>query len=212
MNIEQILARYTAGYCPYPDPSRDALLWDRKEVRAMIPLNEETAARATRLLRTIRPPYVLQHNHAVESILAHLSDQQFRPATWVRGPILTVYRILEKHGFLRTIEATENGKLVGGVLAIDLPGVLIIESMFSLASNSSKQCACQAVLDYHERGYAFIDVENPHRTMHPLARLGEKVFSLAEYQHLFRESVEEFSKRSAVEPGEQLRLVSRSFA
>src|SRR2546423_14518482 len=139
MNLEQILARYTGGYCPYPDPSRDALLWDRKEVRAIIPLNEETAARAAKLLRTVRPRYALQHNHAVEWVLAYLSDQQIRPETWVRGPVLTMYRVLEKHGFLRTFEATENGRLVGAVLAIDLPGVLIIESMFSLASNSSKQ-------------------------------------------------------------------------
>jgi leucyl/phenylalanyl-tRNA--protein transferase len=212
MNIEQILARYTAGYCPYPDPSRDGLLWDRKEVRAMIPLNQETVARAARLLRTIRPPYTLQYNHAVDWVVAYLSDERFRPGTWVRGPVLTLYRVLEKYGFLRTIEATENGRLVGAILAIDLPGILIIESMFSLAPNSSKQCACQAVLDYHERGYAFIDVENPHRPIHPLARLGEKVFSLAEYQRLFRQSVQEFSKRSAVERTEQLRLCLSSFA
>ena len=212
MTIEEILSWYSRGYCPYPHPSGDGVRWERREMRGMIPLNEESVVRAVRLLRTIRSPYALRQNHAVETVLARLSDEQVRPRTWVQGAVLTLYRILEKHGFLRTIEATENGKVVGALLAIDLPGVLIIESMFSLASNSSKQCACQAVLDYHERGYAFIDVENPHRANHPLARLGEKVFSMQEYPRLLRESIHAFAEGCAAERREQLRLCLSIFA
>jgi Leu/Phe-tRNA-protein transferase len=102
--------------------------------------------------------------------------------------------------------------VVGAVLAIDLPGILIIETMFSLSPNSSKQCVCQAVLDYHERGYAFIDVENPHKPLHPLVRLGEKVFPMAEHLRLLRETVQRFGERC--EPGrrEQLRLCLASLA
>ena len=206
MNIEEILSRYTAGYCPYPDPSSDSLLWDRKEVRAMIPLTGENMARASRLLRTIRPPYALHQNQAVETVLAHLSDETVKPGTWIRGPVIALYRILDRYGFLRTFEAVKDGMVAGAVLAIDLPGILIIESMFSLAPNSSKQCVCQAVLDYHELGYAFIDVENQHRANHPLARLGEEVFPMAEYRRLVRESVGRYAGARGVERREQLRI------
>ena len=212
MSIEEILSRYTGGYCPYPHPSRDSLLWDRKEVRAMIPLTGETVARAVRLLRTIRPPYAVRQNQAVETVLARLSDERVRPRTWVREPVITLYRILEEHGFLRTIEAMENGMVAGAVLAIDLPGVLIIESMFSLAPDSSKQCVCEAMKDYYERGYAFIDVENKHPATHPLARLGEKVFPMAEYLRLLRETVHRFAGGCGMERREQLRLCLSSFA
>jgi leucyl/phenylalanyl-tRNA--protein transferase len=211
MSIEEILSRYAAGYCPYADPSGDSLLWDRKEVRAMIPLTGETVARAVRLARTIRPPYAIRQNQNVESVLARLSDEHVKPGTWIRGPVIALYRILDQHGFLRTFEAMENGMVAGAVLAIDLPGILIIESMFSLAPNSSKQCVCQAIQDYHQRGYAFIDVENKHPAAHPLARLGEKVFPMAEYLRLLRETVGRFAGGCGIEKREQLRLCLASF-
>jgi len=211
MSIEEILARYTGGYTPYYHPPEDSLLWDWKELRALIPLTPQTVARAIRLLRTIRPPYAIRQNEAVETVLACLSDERVKPQTWVRGPVLTLYRILNQHGFLRTFEAMENGTIAGAVLAIDLPGILIIESMFSLAPNSSKQCVCQAILDYHERGYAFIDVQNQHPPTHPLARLGEKVFPMAEYLHLLRQTVGRHAGDCGMEKHEQLRLCLASF-
>lgn len=177
----------------------------------MIPLTGETVARANRLLRTIRPPYAVRQNQAVETVLAHLSDEAVKPGTWVRGPVIALYRILDQHGFLRTFEAMKDGMIAGAVLAIDLPGILIIESMFSLAPNSSKQCVCQALLDYHERGYAFIDVENQHRPTHPLARLGEKMFPMPEYLRLLRETVCRFAGGGGAERREQLRLCLASF-
>jgi leucyl/phenylalanyl-tRNA--protein transferase len=206
MNIEEILARYMSGYTPYYHPPEDALRWDFKEVRALIPLTAETVARARRLLRTIRPPYVIRQNEAVETVLGHLSDERIRPQTWVRGPVKSLYRTLAEHGFLRTIEAFENGIVAGAVLAIDLPGVLIIETMFSLAPNSSKQCICHAVQEYYERGYAFIDVENPHHALHPLARLGEKALPTVEYLRLLRKTVRGSATGCAKERREQLRL------
>src|SRR5947207_14925632 len=174
MSIEEILARYTGGYTPYYHPPADSLLWDWKEVRALILLTPETVARAGRLSRTIRPPYTIRQNEAVETVLTCLSDERVKPRTWVRGPVLTLYRILEEHGFLRTLEAMENGRVAGAVLAIDLPGVLIIESMSNLAPNAPKQCVCQPIQDYHERGYVFIAVDDQHRARHPLAPLGEQ--------------------------------------
>jgi leucyl/phenylalanyl-tRNA--protein transferase len=212
MSIEEILARYTGGYTPYYHPPDDSLLWDWREVRALIPLTSETVARAGRLSRTIRPPYAIRRNGAVETVLACLSDERVKPRTWVRGPVVALYRILNQHGFLRTYEAMENGMVAGAVLAIDLPGVLIIESMFSLAPNSSKQCVCQTMQDYHEQGYAFIDVVNQHHALHPLARLGEKVFPIAEYLRLLRETVRGFGDGCGTERCEQLRLCLSSFA
>src|SRR5438067_1785351 len=211
MSIEEILVRYTRGYTPYYHPPADSVLWDRKEVRALIPLTAETVARASRLSRTIRPRYAIRQNEAVETVLACLSDEGVKPRTWVRGPVLTLYQILDEHGFLRTFEAMENGRVAGAVLAIDLPGVLIIESMFNLAPNASKQCVCQAIQDYHERGYVFIDVENQHHALHPLARLGEKIFPMAEYLRLLRETVGRFAGGCGMEKREQLRLVLASF-
>jgi leucyl/phenylalanyl-tRNA--protein transferase len=147
----------------------------------------------------------------VETVLGHLSDEQVKPETWVRGPVLALYRNLERHGFLRTIEAFENGTVAGAVLAIDLPGMLMIETMFCLAPNSSKQCVCHAVQDYYRRGYAFIDVENQHHALHPLARLGEKMFTMGDYLRLLRESVHRFAAGSGDERREQVRLCLASF-
>jgi hypothetical protein len=67
------------------------------------------------------------------------------------------------------------------------------------------------VLDYRERGYAFIDVENPHRATHPLARLEEKVVPIADYQRLLRESVYAFAENCPMERREQLRVCFSSF-
>lgn len=206
MNIEQILARYSGGYTPYYHPPADALYWDWKEMRALIPLTAETVARARRLARTIRPPYAIRQNEAVETVLAHLSDERVKPQTWVRGPVIALYRTLAEHGFLRTIEAFENGIVAGAVLAIDLPGILIIETMFSLSPNSSKQCICHAVQEYYGRGYAFIDVENRHHALHPLARLGENVLPTEDYLRLLRETVHRFAAGCGKERSEQLRL------
>jgi leucyl/phenylalanyl-tRNA--protein transferase len=178
-----ILQRYASGYFPMiddTDPAHPLFFWDRWPIRAILPINDDTLARARRLARRPRHRFVIRYNTAVEQILRHL--QRLKPRSWVRGEVLDLYRTLNAANLLRTIEAwlpprniaaspgggrrrvAASGKfrLAGALLGIPLPGVFIAETMYSLVPDASKLCLCQLLQNCHAAGFDLIDVQTPH--------------------------------------------------
>jgi leucyl/phenylalanyl-tRNA--protein transferase len=173
-----ILAKYLDGYYVMYDRRREHFYWDREPWRAVIPLNEETDRRASRMLSRIKPPFEVVEDLHTDAVLAALCDDRVKRESWLRGEVLDIYREFRRHGRLKTIEALRDGRLAGSVLAITLGRALVAETMFGFEPSASKACLCYAVLRFGQLGYDFIDVQQEHPPDHPSARLGEQIVGL----------------------------------
>ncbi len=179
-----LLHRYASGYFPMiddEDPAHPVFFWDRWPVRAVLPVNAQTAARARRMGRRAQGAggrFEIRYTTAVETVLGHL--QRVKEHSWVRGQVVDIYRALHEAGVLRTVEAWERDtdagtrrrgdaakepRLVGALLGLVLPGVFVAETMYGLVPEASKVCLCQLVEDCWNAGhptYELIDVQPPH--------------------------------------------------
>jgi leucyl/phenylalanyl-tRNA--protein transferase len=209
MDVLEVVSRYVAGYFPLYDPW-DRFYWERLAVRAVVPVNAATAAKAQRLARRAAKRFEIRYTTAPSQVIHLLRDTAVggvKEHSWVRGEVLQIYAVLLEAGLLQTIEAWApgpGGRLVGGLVGIVLPGMYIAETMFGLVPEASKACLCRLVEDCAAadgRGrprLAMIDVQTPHdrdewgmpRTMdgstaHPCIRLGEVHLPLAEFLRRF---------------------------
>jgi leucyl/phenylalanyl-tRNA---protein transferase len=199
VDILDIVSRYAAGYFPLYDEQGN-FYWERQALRAVIPVNQETVARARRLARRGRRQFEIRYTTAVEEVIAQLRRQEIKEHSWVQEEVVAIYRALHKNGMLRTVEAwnARTGELQGALLGLVLPGMFIAETMYGTVPEASKICLCQLVEDSFATGVELIDVQTPHDfyedalraagvetgTPHPCVRLGEQVIPLSRFRGL----------------------------
>jgi leucyl/phenylalanyl-tRNA--protein transferase len=188
-DLATVLARLRDGYYVHFNRDNDCFQWKRDDTRTIIKLDPRIAPIAKNMLEDIPAPFELRMNDNPAEVLRHLGDDRIKPQSWVRGEVVEIYQLLNSAGYLKTFEAYQGNTLVGAVLGIELPRVFFAETMFRLTHDASKFSLCNAVLTYHDRGYAFIDVFTPHPVGHPATRLGERTMCFAEYEKLLGEAL-----------------------
>ncbi len=180
-------------------------------MRALIGVNEETVARAKRMGARGRGRFEIRYNTAVEEVIGQLQREEIKENSWVKEEVVKIYAALHAARLLRTVEAWDGqGKLVGALLGIDLPGTFVAETMFGTVPEASKVCLCRLVEDCMAgRGCVhaakeMIDVQTPHdlcvwgfpgeeedgqgggrTTAHPCVRLGEIYLPISAYMRAF---------------------------
>jgi leucyl/phenylalanyl-tRNA--protein transferase len=94
--------------------------------------------------------------------------------TWIVSEVLEAYVTLHEMGYAHSVEAYQDGRLVGGLYGVTVGGVFCGESMFSYVSDASKSAFAFLVERLKEWGYEFIDAQVP--TLH-VKSLGAKEVS-----------------------------------
>ena len=94
--------------------------------------------------------------------------------TWILPEVVEAYNVLHGMGHAHSVEAYQDGKLVGGAYGVVVGSVFCGESMFAHASDASKAAFTILVKHLEYWGYDFIDCQIP--TKH-LKSLGAKEVS-----------------------------------
>jgi len=94
--------------------------------------------------------------------------------TWILPEVVEAYNALHGMGHAHSVEAYQDGKLVGGAYGVVVGSVFCGESMFAHASDASKAAFTILVKHLEYWGYDFIDCQIP--TKH-LKSLGAKEVS-----------------------------------
>ena len=82
-----------------------------------------------------------------------------RPDTWINDDIIDLYTALHTHGFAHSVEAWQEGKLVGGLYGVSIGGAFFGESMFSLATDASKIALVYLVSRLWRQGFELLDTQ-----------------------------------------------------
>ena len=82
-----------------------------------------------------------------------------RPDTWINDDIIALYTALHTRGFAHSIEAWQEGKLVGGLYGISMGGAFFGESMFSVATDASKIALVYLVARLWAQGFELLDTQ-----------------------------------------------------
>ena len=168
------------AYCDgiFPMGEEDQLYWYAPDPRAILPLDQFHVPR--RLQRTVRRGlYDIRVNTAFADVMAACAAPgSGRESTWITDEIFALYAALHEAGFAHSVEAWQDGNLVGGLYGVAINSFFAGESMFALARDASKVALVHLVQRLCRRGYLLLDTQ--FMTGH-LARFGAVELSREAY-------------------------------
>ena len=157
------------------------LFWLNPEERGIFPLDALRIPRSlAKAVRSDRFEVHVDRNFAavVEACAEVAPD---RPQTWINGPIRRLYAQLFDLGHVHTVEAYQDGHLVGGLYGVALGSAFFGESMFHRRTDASKVCLLHLAARLVAGGFSLLDTQfvTPH-----LATLGAVEVPRAAYHAL----------------------------
>ena len=157
---EVLLKAYACGIFPMAESADDpALYWIEPERRGIIPLDRFHVS--SRLARTVRSDrFTVLVDRDFDAVLDGCSEPApGRTRTWINSRIRGLYRKLYERGDCHTVEAYENGELVGGLYGVSLGRAFFGESMFHRARDASKVALVHLVARLKAGQYRLLDTQ-----------------------------------------------------
>lgn len=155
-----LLKAYACGIFPMAESADDpGLVWIEPEARGILPLDEFHIPR--RLARTVRcDAFEIRIDHDFEAVIAGCAGKgPGRVKTWINARIRRLYTELFELGHCHTVEAWQDGKLVGGLYGVRLGAAFFGESMFSHERDASKVALVHLVARLKVGGFRLLDTQ-----------------------------------------------------
>jgi leucyl/phenylalanyl-tRNA---protein transferase len=155
-----LLQAYAAGVFPMAESADDpSLYWVEPEERGVIPLNGFHISRSLRK-RVKQQPYEIRVDSAFANVMTKCAEHtDGRKETWINKRILSLYTQLHKIHCAHSVEAWQNGELVGGLYGVKIGAAFFGESMFSRATDASKIALVHLVARLNHGGFKLLDAQ-----------------------------------------------------
>ncbi len=155
-----LLQAYSCGIFPMAENANDPELhWYEPRRRGIMPLEAFHVPRS--LAKTVRSDrFEVVADRDFDAVMAGCAAAApGRENTWINGTIRRLYRDLFDRGFCHSIEAYQDGALVGGLYGVSIGGAFFGESMFHRATDASKVALVNLVGRLRRGGYRLLDAQ-----------------------------------------------------
>src|SRR5215471_14369488 len=157
---EVLLRAYACGIFPMAESADDpTLFWVEPEMRGAIPLDGFRIS--SRLARTARSDaFTITVNQAFKAVIAGCAaPAEGREDTWINKRIRDLYSGLHALGHGHSVEAWQDGDLVGGLYGVSLGRAFFGESMFHRVRDASKVALVHLVARLIAGGFELLDTQ-----------------------------------------------------
>src|SRR5215472_10351882 len=157
---EVLLRAYACGIFPMAESADDpTLFWVEPEIRGVIPLDGFRVS--SRLARTVRSEaFTITVNKAFKAVISGCATPaEGREDTWINKRIRDLYGGLHALGHGHSVEAWQDGDLVGGLYGVSLGRAFFGESMFHRARDASKVALVHLVARLIAGGFELLDTQ-----------------------------------------------------
>lgn len=175
LTTDTILCAYASGIFPMGD--EQGIGWYCADPRFVIDLDNFHVPK--RLARKYRQKiFDIRVDTAWSDVINGCAA---RDETWITPQIISVYTELHRLGFAHSVEAFQEGVLVGGLYGISLGGAFMGESMFHTASDASKLCLVFLVERLKAKGFILLDSQFVSPQTRYLENFGGALIPLSAY-------------------------------
>lgn len=164
LSVSMLREAYRKGIFPWPHEGLP-LPWFSPRRRAVIFLDEVHVGRSLRKEWQRRElEFTIDRDFPAVIHACAEAERPDQDGTWIAPAMIEAYTRLHRSGDAHSIEAWENGTLVGGLYGVDAGGVFTGESMFHRRPNASKLSLLFLIEHLRERGARLLDcqVMTPH--------------------------------------------------
>lgn len=178
----QVLLRaYAAGIFPMAESAEDnALYWVEPEQRGVLPLDRFHISKSLRK-QVRRARFEIRIDTDFAGVMAGCAEATAtRPSTWINSRIRSLYTQLHRMGCGHSVEAWEDGALVGGLYGIRIGAAFFGESMFARSRDASKVALVHLVARLNCGGFRLLDAQfvNDHLKQFGCVEMGRDAYHL----------------------------------
>jgi leucyl/phenylalanyl-tRNA---protein transferase len=156
-----MLEAYRRGIFPMPIriERRRHIAWLSPDPRGVIEFNDlHVSRRVVRRLR--RGEFQFTFDRAFASVVEGCAAPRGNDDDcWLTLAMQNAYVTLYELGHAHSVEAWQDGRLVGGVFGVTIGGLFAAESMFCRATDASKAALAVLIEHLQRRGYTLLDVQ-----------------------------------------------------
>lgn len=182
LSPQLLIYGYAQGIFPMDEDGQ--ISWYDPDPRAIIPLDERFHVSHS-LQRTIRrQTFEIRFDTAFRETMQACAE---RDETWISQEFIETYSQLHAGGLAHSVEAWQDGEMVGGLYGVGLAGLFAGESMWSKARDASKVALVALVERLRAGGFQLLDTQfiTPH-----LATFGAYEIPRAEYKQLLTKALQ----------------------
>ena len=163
----RLLNAYRQGIFPWYSPGQPILWWSPDPRMVLYPEHLHVSRSLAKFMRKdlLRVTFDRAFSRVIRGC-AHTPRNG--EGTWLTEEMITAYENLHRMRMAHSVEAWEDGELVGGLYGVHLGGAFFGESMFSRRSNASKVAFVTLVRALQQQGFQFIDCQVYTRHLHSL--------------------------------------------
>lgn len=164
LSIERLKLAYSTGIFPWYNPEDPILWWSPDPRFVLLPQNLQVSRTMRQVLD--RNTFQITVNQAFLEVMrgCQAAKREGQNGTWISEEIIESYCELHKIGWAHSIEAWQEGELVGGLYGVKIGRCFSGESMFAKKSNASKAAFITYVRQISQEGIEIIDCQT--RTPH----------------------------------------------
>lgn len=155
----RLLLAYESGIFPWYSPPDPALWWS-PDPRCVVYTDRVKVSKSMRNVLN-RKPFEITFDQAFLRVIDACSkvDRKNQNGTWITNEVKTSYHALHELGIAHSVEAWNDGELVGGLYGVSLGTMFFGESMFATVSNASKVAFISLCRVLHDLGFELIDCQ-----------------------------------------------------
>jgi leucyl/phenylalanyl-tRNA---protein transferase len=186
LSPQRILNAYRNGIFPWFGPDDPILWWSPQPRMVLFPERLHVARSLRKSVR--RMAYDIRYDtQFAEVIRACAAPRDQQQGTWITAEMQQAYCVLHRLGYAHSIEAWQDGELVGGLYGLALGQVFFGESMFYLRRDASKAAFVDLVQHLQIWDYRLIDcqVASDHLTSLGAETIDRQHFNRLLDQHVY---------------------------
>lgn len=158
LSTERLLLAYRSGIFPWFNHDEPPLWWCPDPRCVIFPDELYISKSMQQLLK--RKTFTITINQNFSAVIQQCAaTRQQQEGTWITTEIEEAYTELNRLGHAVSIEAWQQGELVGGLYGIRMGRLFFGESMFSKVSNASKYALISYVQQLQQEGVVLIDCQ-----------------------------------------------------
>ena len=182
----RLIQAYSLGIFPWFNDDQPILWWSPNPRAVLFPWQLHISRSLRKAIQ--KQQFAITLDQDFEGVIRNCAaPRQGQPGTWITDEMHEAYVTLHQMGVAHSVEAWQDGQLVGGLYGIALGWVFFGESMFSRATNASKVAFVHLVRQLQRWQFALIDcqVSSEH-----LKSLGATEIERAEFTKLLQQNIE----------------------
>ncbi len=159
LSPSRLMLAYRSGIFPWYS-KEDPILWWSPDPRLILELD---AFKLRRSLQKRRKQFEVRYDTAFAEVIRHCASvpRVGQQGSWIVPEMIEAYEVLHAMGHAHSVEAYDEGRLVGGLYGVAIGGLFCGESMFALERDASKVAFAQLVEDLRLWGFGLIDAQVP---------------------------------------------------